>query len=72
MNAQTILVAARGVMARLEDLTWGAVVRAVLSDGLVTVIEVCWYGRATVDLRYMGVEAKACAEGKMSEDSMTL
>ena len=39
-------------MARLEDLTRGATVRGVLPDGLVTVVDVKWFGSAVVELTY--------------------
>ena len=39
-------------MARLEDLTRGATVRGVLSDGLVTVVDVKWFGSAVIELTY--------------------
>jgi hypothetical protein len=39
-------------MARLEDLTRGAAVRGILPDGLVTVLDVKWYGAAVVELTY--------------------
>ena len=39
-------------MARLEDLTRGAAVRGILPDGLVTVLDVKWYGTAVVELTY--------------------
>src|SRR5262245_57577609 len=39
-------------MARLEDLTPGASLRGILPDGLVTVVNVNWYGSDAVDLIY--------------------
>ncbi|MCX6028855.1 MAG: helicase-related protein [Chloroflexi bacterium] len=39
-------------MARLEDLTRGAAVRGILPGGLVTVVDVKWYGTAVVELTY--------------------
>ncbi len=39
-------------MARFEDLTRGAVVKGVLPDSLVTVVDVKWYGSAVVELTY--------------------
>ncbi len=39
-------------MARLEDLTRGAVVQGVLPDALVTVVDMAWYGSAAVELTY--------------------
>ncbi len=39
-------------MARLEDLTRGAAVRGILPNGLVTVLDVKWYGTAVVELTY--------------------
>ena len=40
-------------MARLEDLTRGIVVKGILPDGLVTVVDATWYGSGSVvDLTY--------------------
>ncbi len=39
-------------MARLEDLTRGAVVRGILPDGFVTVIDIRWIGSVAVELTY--------------------
>ncbi len=39
-------------MATLEELTRGAAVRGVLPDGLVTVVDVAWYGSNVVELTY--------------------
>ena len=39
-------------MARLEDLTRGAVVKGVLRDALVTVIDVRWHGSSVIELTY--------------------
>ena len=39
-------------MARLEELTPGALLRGILPDRLVTVIHVAWYGSEAVELTY--------------------
>ncbi len=39
-------------MARLEDLTGGAMVRAVLPNATVTVVDVKWFGSDVVELTY--------------------
>lgn len=39
-------------MARLEELTRGAQVSGILPDGLVTVVDVKWYGSGVVELTY--------------------
>jgi len=39
-------------MARLEDLTRGAALKGILPDGLVTVVDVKWFGSAVVELTY--------------------
>jgi len=39
-------------MATLEDLARGAAVRGVLPDGLVTVVDVAWYGSGCAELTY--------------------
>jgi hypothetical protein len=38
--------------ARLEDPPRGPAVRGVLADGLVTVLDVQWYGSDAVELTY--------------------
>src|SRR6184192_1609165 len=39
-------------MARLEDLTRGAAVKGILPDGLVTVVDLRWYGSNVAELTY--------------------
>jgi len=39
-------------MARLEELTRGAAVKGILPDGLVTVVDVRWFGTTAVELTY--------------------
>jgi len=39
-------------MATLEELKRGAAVRGVMPEGLVTVVDVAWYGSNVVDLTY--------------------
>ncbi|MBX3030769.1 MAG: DUF3883 domain-containing protein [Chloroflexi bacterium] len=39
-------------VARLEDLTKGALVRGVVADSLVTVVDVTWHGSDTITLTY--------------------
>jgi SNF2 family DNA or RNA helicase len=39
-------------MARLEELTKGALVRGVLADGTVKVVDVAWHGSSAVTLTY--------------------
>ncbi len=39
-------------MARLEDLTAGTLVKGILPDGLVTVIQAKWHGSNVVELTY--------------------
>ena len=39
-------------MARLEDLTKGALVRGVLGDRVVKVVDVAWHGSSAVTLTY--------------------
>jgi len=40
------------VMARLEQLTRGAIVRGILPDTLVTVVDVQWHGDVAITLTY--------------------
>ncbi|MCC6382430.1 MAG: DEAD/DEAH box helicase, partial [Dehalococcoidia bacterium] len=49
-------------MARLEDLTRGAAVRGILSDGVVTVVDVKWYGSAVVELTYKDPSGRVANE----------
>ncbi len=39
-------------MARLEDLTRGAMVKGILPDGPVTVVDVQWHGSVAIELTY--------------------
>ena len=39
-------------MAQLEELTSGASVRGILPDGLVTVVNVQWFGSAALELTF--------------------
>jgi superfamily II DNA or RNA helicase len=39
-------------MARLEELTRGALVKGILPDSLITVVDVKWHGSAVVELTY--------------------
>jgi len=39
-------------MARLEELKRGAVVKGVLPDGFVTVVDVNWIGSVAIELTY--------------------
>jgi SNF2 family DNA or RNA helicase len=41
-----------GTMAFLEELTRGVSVKGILPDGLVTVVDVVWYGTEAVELTY--------------------
>ena len=37
-------------MAALDELTRGAAVKGILPDGLVTVVDVKWYGSSAVEI----------------------
>ena len=39
-------------MAQLEDITRGAVVKGILPDGFVTVVDVSWIGTVAIELTY--------------------
>src|SRR5439155_26858603 len=39
-------------MAALDELTRGAAVKGILPDGLVTVVDVKWYGSSAVEITY--------------------
>ena len=49
-------------MARLEDLKRGASVKGILSDGLVTIIDVKWHGSAVVELTYKDASGRPANE----------
>ncbi|HEX5414077.1 MAG TPA: helicase-related protein, partial [Chloroflexota bacterium] len=49
-------------MARLEDLTPGAIVRGIFPDALVTVVDVKWYGSDVVDLTYKDATGRPGSE----------
>ena len=49
-------------MARLEDLQRGASVKGILPDGLVSVIDVKWYGSAVVELTYKDATGRLGSE----------
>src|SRR6185437_9351402 len=50
-------------MARLEELTKGALVRGVLGDRVVKIIDIAWHGSSAVTLTYTDV-----ASGKADQD----
>jgi len=39
-------------MAQLEDITRGTVVKGILPDGFVTVVDVSWIGTVAIELTY--------------------
>jgi superfamily II DNA or RNA helicase len=45
-------------MARLEDLTRGALVRGVRTDGPVDVVDVKWYGTNAIELTFKDIQGK--------------
>ena len=45
-------------MVRLEDLKHGAVIRGILPDALITVINAKWIGSAVVELTYKDSQGK--------------
>ena len=49
-------------MARLEDLARGAAVKGVLPDGLVTVVDVRWYGSAVAEITYKDAAGRIGSE----------
>jgi superfamily II DNA or RNA helicase len=49
-------------MARLEDITKGASVRGILPDGLVSVVDVKWFGTAAVEVTYKDSLGKLSSE----------
>lgn len=49
-------------MSKLEDLRPNAAVRGILSDCLVTVINVHWFGSEALDLTYKTPEGKPANE----------
>jgi hypothetical protein len=49
-------------MARLEDLTPGASVRGLLAGGLVSVVNVRWFGSDAIELTYKDAAGKLGSE----------
>ena len=49
-------------MSKLEELTPHASVHGILSNGLVTVINVQWHGTAAIELTYKTAEGKVANE----------
>ena len=49
-------------MVRLEDLTRGASVKGILSDGLVTIVDVKWHGSAVVEVTYKDASGRPANE----------
>ena len=49
-------------MARLEDLTRGASVKGILTEGLVTIIDVTWYGSTALEIAYKDSAGKLGSE----------
>ncbi len=49
-------------MVTLEELTRGALVKGILSDRPVTVVDVAWYGSACVNLTYKDVDGHLGSE----------
>lgn len=45
-------------MAQLEDITRGAVVKGILPDGFVTVVDVSWIGTVAIELTYKDSSGK--------------
>lgn len=50
------------IMAKLEDLTPGASVRAILPDALVTVVSTQWFGSEALELTYKSPAGKPANE----------
>lgn len=49
-------------MAKLEDLKHGAVVKGILPNGLVTIVNVSWIGSAVIELTYKDCNGKLANE----------
>ena len=60
-------------MARLEDLTKGAIVRGVLGDRVVKVVDIAWHGSTAVTLTFTDeLTGKADQELLYREDEARL
>jgi hypothetical protein len=59
-------------MSRLEDLTPGTSVNGILSDTLVTVVSVQWFGTDVTELTYKDAAGKLGSELLYREDEPTL
>src|SRR5262245_45139533 len=49
-------------MARLEDLTRGAIVKGILPNGLVTIVDAKWHGSTVVELIYKDASGRLGSE----------
>jgi hypothetical protein len=49
-------------MSKLEDLTPNAAVRGILPDGLVTVVNVQWFGSEALELTYKSPDGKVASQ----------
>ncbi len=49
-------------MARLEDITHGAVIKGILPDSFITVVDVSWVGNVAINLTYKD------SAGKLGEE----
>ncbi|MEQ9460442.1 MAG: helicase-related protein [Phycisphaeraceae bacterium] len=49
-------------MAQLEDITRGAVVKGIMPDGFVTVVDVSWIGTVAIELTYKDSSGKLGSE----------
>jgi SNF2 family DNA or RNA helicase len=59
-------------MARLEDLTRGTALRGIIPDGLVTVVDVSWYGSEAVELTYKDASGRPGIRLLYRDDEPTL
>ena len=59
-------------MMRLEELTRGAALRGILPNGIVTVIDVSWYGSEAVELTYKDASGRPGVRLLYRDDELSL
>jgi SNF2 family DNA or RNA helicase len=58
-------------MARLEDIKAGAIVRGILPSGLVTIVDVRWFGNEAIEITYKDSSGKVANQLLYRSDELT-
>ena len=62
----------RSIIARLEELTKGALVRGVAPDAAVTVVDVTWHGTQAITLTYTTADGQPASRLLFRDDEPSL